>query len=83
VQRRPFAECRLERPRVQRRDRDRVERPDPAPQLERAGEGLLDGDLLVEGEPDEQGKRVGGQESVRLRVAGERQAGRGVVISRW
>ena len=54
-------------------DRRRVERADPALELERTGERLLDGHLLVEREPDQQRERIGGDEGVGVRVAGERE----------
>ena len=44
---------------VGRRDPGRIQVADPALELGRAAERLLDGDLLVEREPDEQGQRVG------------------------
>ena len=43
-------------------------------ELQRAAEGLLDRDLLVEREPDEQRERLLDQQSVRLVVAGEGQS---------
>ena len=52
-----------------------IEVPDPLLQLGRAAERLLDGDLLVEREPDEQGERFGDEEPVGIRVAGERERG--------
>ena len=51
-------------------DRRGVEAAEPAPDLERAGEGLLHRNLLVEDEPDEQGQRLG-EEAVGLVVARE------------
>ena len=44
-----------------------------AAQLERAGERLLHGDLLVEREADQQRERVLGEEAVGVGVAGERE----------
>ena len=52
--------------RVHRRDRRGVERPDPALQLQRPGERLLDGHLLVEREADQERERVGRDEGVGL-----------------
>ena len=63
------------------RDPGRVEVPQPLAEHERAAEGLLDGHLLVEREPDEQGQAVGREEAVGLVVAGERQAVGGVVMA--
>ena len=45
----------------------------PVPQLERPGERLLDGDLLVEREADEQRERILREEAVGVGVAGERE----------
>ena len=59
-----LAERLLEPGGVGRRDRRGVERPEPLPQLERAGERGLHRDLLVEREPDQQGKRVARDERV-------------------
>ena len=73
VDRRPRAEDLLELGRVGRGDRRGVERTEPAAQLERSREGLLDGHLLVEHEADEQRERVFGEEGVGLGIAGEMQ----------
>ncbi len=59
---------------VARRDARAVEVPEAGAQLERPGERLLDGDLLIECEADEERERVGGDEPVGLVVAGEGQA---------
>ena len=67
----------VERLRVHGRDGRGVQRADPAPQLERPGEGLLDRDLLVEREPDEEREGVLRQEAIRVRDAGERKVIRG------
>jgi hypothetical protein len=52
-------------------DPRRVEPAEPALQLERPGERLRDGDLLVEGEADQQRERVAGDQRVGLVVARE------------
>ena len=57
-----LAEDLLQLARVGRRDGRCVERAEPAPELERAGEGLLHRHLLVEDEPDQQRERLLGQE---------------------
>ena len=51
-----------------------VERAEPALELERAGEGLLDGHLLVEDEADQERDRLLGEERVGLVVAREVEA---------
>ena len=52
-------------------DLRRLERPEPLLQPQRPEERLLDRDLLVEREPDQQGKRVVREEPARLLVVGE------------
>ena len=71
VDRRRLAERRLERLGIHRRDRARVERADPLLQLERPGERLLDGDLLVDRKPDQERERLGRDQSVGLVRIGE------------
>ena len=44
---------------------------EPAGQLGRAREGLLDRDLLVEHHADEQGQGIAAEDGVRLGVAGQ------------
>jgi hypothetical protein len=56
---------------VGRRQRGGVERAEPLLYRERAGEGLLDGDLLVEHEAHEQGHRVRRDQRVGLVGLGE------------
>ncbi len=58
VERRRRPERRVELVGVHRRDPLRVEPADPAAELERTGEGLLQRDLLVEGEADQERQRV-------------------------
>ncbi len=58
MQRRALAEDRGELLGIARRDARDVEVAEPRAQLERAGERLLDGDLLVEHEADEERERV-------------------------
>jgi hypothetical protein len=53
---RPLAEDRVEPRRIHGGDRRRVEPAQAALEVERAAEGLLDGDLLVEDEADQEGK---------------------------
>ena len=74
VQRRALAEHLGELLGIARRDARGVEVPETRAKLERAGEGLLDGDLLIEREADEERERVGGDQAVGLVVAGEGQA---------
>ena len=71
VDRRPLTKRRLELPGIHAGDRRGVERARMALDLERPGERLLDGHLLVEDEADEQGKRVARQKGVRLVVVRE------------
>ena len=78
---RTLAEDRVEVGRVHRRDPRRIEVAEPALELGRSAECLLDGDLLVEREPDEQGQRILGEEAIGLGVAGERSVA-GFVIAR-
>ena len=52
-------------------DAGRVQVTQPAAELQRAAEGLLDRDLLVEREPDEERERLLDQQAVGLVVAGE------------
>ena len=68
------AEDRRERLGVHRGDGRRIQRHRSALELQRAGERLLDGDLLVEREPDQEGERVGRDQGVGVGVAGEREA---------
>ena len=56
---------------VERRDLLGVEVPEPLLQLERAVEGLLDGDLLIQREPDQQRQRALCQEPIGFGIAGE------------
>src|SRR3954447_1779004 len=56
-------------------DLRRVEVTEPALDVARTGEGLLDGHLLIQGEPDQQREGLGRNEAVGFRIAGERQAG--------
>ena len=58
---------------VHRGDPRSVEVADPLLELVRTAERLLDGHLLVEREPDEQGERLGDEQPVGLVVAGERE----------
>ena len=76
MERRPLAEDRVEVGRVHRRDPRGIEVAEPALELGRAAERLLDGDLLVEREADEQGERIVGEQAVGVGVAGERERGR-------
>ena len=56
----------------------RIQVADPALQLERTAEGLLDRDLLVEREPDQHRERIGDEQSIGGVVAGEgKSVGRG------
>ena len=68
---RALAEDRLE---VDRRERRGVERPDALLQHERADERLLDGDLLVEGEADQQRQRLADEQGVGGVGVGEVEA---------
>jgi hypothetical protein len=70
MERRALLERRFQPVGLHRRDRGRVERPDPAAQLERPAEGLLERHLLVEHETDQEGDWVLGDEPVGLVVAG-------------
>ena len=74
MQRRRPAKGLGKRGRIHRRDPRGVEVPDPPAELGRAGERLLDRHLLVELEADEQGQRVGHEQSVGLVVTGEGQS---------
>src|SRR6185369_17435309 len=74
VQRRPLAEDPIELGWIRAGDPAGVEVAEPLAQVERPRERLLDGDLLVEREADEQGKRVGSDQRVGLVVAGERES---------
>ena len=56
------------------RDAPGIQVPNPAAQLGRSGEGFLDGHLLVQGEADEEGERVAGQQAIGLVVTGEGEA---------
>ena len=67
-----LAEDLLQPVRIHRRDLVRVERTEPAPEVERAREGLLHGHLLVKDEPDEERERIGREESVGLGIAREK-----------
>jgi hypothetical protein len=66
----PLAEHGLE---LGRRQRGGIERAEPLLDRERAGEGLLDGDLLVEDEADEEGHRVRRDQRVGLVGLGEEE----------
>ena len=74
VQGGPLTEGRVELARIHRGDLRGIEVAEPAPELERAAERLLDGHLLIEREPDQQRERLVGEESVGFLVAGERAA---------
>jgi hypothetical protein len=63
-----LAEHRLE---IGRRQLVRVERPEPQLDLQRAGERCLHRHLLVEGEPDQQSKRLACEQRVRVLVRRE------------
>ena len=65
------AERFLELRRIHCGDRPRVQRADPLLQLERSRERLLDGDLLVDREPDQKRERLGRDQSVGLVRIGE------------
>ena len=54
--------------------RAHVEVPEALAQLERAGERLLHGDLLIEDEADEERGGIAGDQAVGLVVGGEGQA---------
>jgi hypothetical protein len=71
VQRWTFAEGCVELAGVHTCDLGGVDRPDPALQLERPGERLLDGDLLIEDEADQEGDGLGSEERIGLVVARE------------
>jgi hypothetical protein len=58
---------------VHRRDRSRIQGDRAALHLERTRERLLHRDLLVEREADQQRERVGRDQGVGVRVAGERE----------
>jgi hypothetical protein len=73
VQRRLAAECLVELTGIHPRDVGGVERADSPLQLERAREGLLHGDLLIELEADEKRERFLRQERVGVVVSGEIQ----------
>ena len=74
MERRPLAEDRVEPRGVHRRDLAGPQRPEPALQLQRTGERLLQRDLLVEDEADEKGERLVDEEAVGLVVAREMEA---------
>jgi len=80
MERRPLAKGRLQVAGVHGRQLGSVDRAHAAAQLERAAEGFLDADLLVEHEADEQGHGVGGEQGVGLWIAGvvQRSGGRSV-----
>ena len=67
VDRRLLAEHLLELARIGLRDLLRVDRPQPLLQPQRALEGLLDGHLLVEREPDQERERRRGRSARRRR----------------
>ena len=71
MDRRLLAEDLIEPGWVERSDLLRVEVAEPLLQLERAVKGLLDGDLLIQREPDQQRQRALRQEPVGLGIAGE------------
>jgi hypothetical protein len=64
----------LELHRVQGGDQARIQAPDPAAQLERAGERCLHGYLLAQNEPQEEGQRTLRQEAIGLVVIREVKA---------
>ena len=75
-----LAEHRLE---VGLGERPRVEGAEPPPELERARERLLHGDLLVEREPDEQRERIGPEQRARLGIVREPERRRhGAILQR-
>src|SRR4029079_7949793 len=79
------AKPRVQALRVHRGDRRRIQPADPALQLERAGERLLERHLLVELEADQQRERLVDKEAVGVVVAGERElldVGHGPIIAR-
>jgi hypothetical protein len=74
MQRRRRSERDVERFGIHRRDPLRVEPDDPPAELERARERLLEGHLLIEGEPDQERERVADEEPVGGLVTGERES---------
>ena len=76
MERRSLAEDRVQRGRVHRGDPGGVEVAEPALQVGRSAERLLDGHLLVEREPDQQRQRFVDEQAVGIGVAGERERGR-------
>ena len=74
MQRRALAEGGRQSLGIRRGDAADVEVPEPLAQLERAGERLLHGHLLVEDEADEERGGIAGDQAVGLVVGGEGQA---------
>ena len=74
MQRRALAKRRRQRVGIHGGDAGDVEVPEALAQLERPGERLLHGDLLIEDEADEERDGIRGDEAIRLVVGGEREA---------
>ena len=74
MERRALAEDGVEGRGIRRRDPGGVQVAEPALELDGAAERLLDGHLLIEREPDQQGERFLDEQAVGVVIAGERQA---------